>query len=241
MAAKFTILQRSHPSRDKWLLLVDRYKAFRLLSLRLSPDCFGSTYAREAAFPPEKWHSRLSDPQATTIVAVEGPYGNNLAQNASPFKDTYEGGFNLALEAEWQASLVINGPLDPKTLALFLHLDEKIADLGPAHKTIGIARQYVINGMYVIPSARGKNLGVHILEYAKRFIVSETKEHGERARLSLTVDYDNTSARRVYEKCGFVVVHRYWFDDYREGREARTEAAVMMLDLDSDSIDHVVH
>lgn len=50
---------------------VDRYKAFRLLSLQTSPEAFGSTYAREVAFTDDVWYSRLADPIATTFFALE--------------------------------------------------------------------------------------------------------------------------------------------------------------------------
>ncbi|KAF9877101.1 hypothetical protein CkaCkLH20_05367 [Colletotrichum karsti] len=221
------LLPKSHPSPSTWLQLVSRYKAFRLQSLLLSPESFGSTHAREAAFPPERWTSRLANPQANTIIAVnKSP--NSLSENT-------EGDIDLALESEWLASLVITGPLDAGTLASQLHLEESFVDFGEAHRDGEARAQYVLNGMYVIPSARGKGIGVQMLEYAKRFVAAEVKRSGERGRISLIVDYENPPARITYEKCGFNIVHRYWFDDYREGREARTEAAVMMIDLNDDA------
>ncbi|KAK2729833.1 GNAT family [Colletotrichum kahawae] len=256
MSPKFIVLPKSHPSLAKFLQLSDRYKAFRLLSLRLSPESFGSTYAREVAFAPEKWLARLSNPLATTIVAVDdggitppSPVQAPSSDDADRIlsietADAAESDFELALDAEWLASLTISGPLDMKTLATHLHLEESFVDFGPAHKLdLGPAarkrdsdsdrprRQFVVNGMYVLPIARGHSLGVQILECAKRYVAAEAKVSGERVRLLLIVDYDNPPARRTYEKCGFEVVHRYWFDDYREGREARTEAAVMVVDL----------
>src|SRR5690348_6156656 len=97
-------LPRSHPSAEKYGGLVSRYKSFRLLSLRLSPSSFGSTYAREAAFPPKTWTSRLSSPDATTVVAVSsGPSPRDPASGEDHDVD-------LALGGEWQASLTISGP-----------------------------------------------------------------------------------------------------------------------------------
>lgn len=50
---------------------IDRYKAFRLLSLKTAPQAFGSTYERELAHPDETWYSRLADPSANTYIALQ--------------------------------------------------------------------------------------------------------------------------------------------------------------------------
>ncbi|KAF6788482.1 GNAT family [Colletotrichum sojae] len=188
--------------------LITHYKSFRLLSLRLSPSNFSATHASEAAFPEEVWISRLTNPSSTTIVAVDTPTNPSTA-HSTPDED------------EWLASLIISGPLDRATPTTHLHLDTPLS-------VLDAEQQYVLNGMYVIPSARGKALGSKLVVFAKQHISSQTSEQ---AQLSLVVDYDNDAARKTYEKCGFEVVHRYWFDDYRPGRGARTEAAVMAVNL----------
>ncbi|GKT41197.1 uncharacterized protein ColSpa_01378 [Colletotrichum spaethianum] len=233
-----TTLPKSHPDPSRFHHLTSLYKSFRLLSLRLSPESFGSTYAREAAFPWETWTSRLENPLATTVVAYESPSSDpSLALDNEPPSASAK--LDASMDAEWISSLTIMGPLNPSTLATSLHLDPDLVDFGPAHATDKPTANYVLNGMYVIPSARGRKLGIHTLEYAKNLVASEADSHGQHARVSLIVDYDNVSARRTYEKCGFEIVHRYWFNDYREGREARTEAAVMMLDLENEGAQHV--
>jgi hypothetical protein len=50
---------------------VERYKAFRLLSLQTAPAMFGSTYEREIAFSEDTWLGRLSSPTATTFLAIQ--------------------------------------------------------------------------------------------------------------------------------------------------------------------------
>ncbi|KZL79739.1 gnat family [Colletotrichum incanum] len=236
-------LPKSHPDPSKFHHLTTTYKSFRLLSLRLSPESFGSTYAREAAFPWETWTSRLKNPLATTVVAYESPslhpnpaLDDEIIPEGVPVESE---GLDAAMSAEWLAHLTIIGPLDPSSLATSLHLDSDLVDFGPAHAADKPNRQYVLNGMYVVPSARGNKLGRQIMEYVKDLVASEAKSHGQNARVSLIVDYDNVPARKTYERSGFEVVHRYWFDDYREGRDARTEAAVMMLDLDGEGAKHV--
>ncbi|KXH26256.1 hypothetical protein CSIM01_03634 [Colletotrichum simmondsii] len=222
------ILPKSHPFPAKFQTLLDRYKFLRLTSLLLSPSCFGSTHAREVAFPPEKWVSRLTNPGATTIIIYEDETSSPSSTDESPSTS-----LDKALTAEWLATLTINGPLDSETLSASFH------DFGPTHQSSPDVPvfQYVINGMFVTPSARGKQLGTKLLEFAKAHVASEiatTHAEGkekERARISLIVDYDNEPARKTYARSGFEIVRRYWFNDYREGRESRTEAAVMALDL----------
>ncbi|KAK1637790.1 hypothetical protein BDP81DRAFT_393478 [Colletotrichum phormii] len=238
------ILPKSHPDPVEFQTLLNRYKSFRLSSLLLSPSCFGSTHAREVAYPPEKWTSRLTDPLATTIVIYEdaSPAGTSTSidsaasTTSSPSPTDENSLLDNALTAEWLAILTISGPLDPQTLTTSLHLDPSLVDFGPTQQTSPDIplKQYVINGMFVIPSARGKKLGTKLLEYAKAYVTAKVRTQGQgkgEARISLIVDYDNESARKTYERSEFEVVHRYWFDDYREGRESRTEAAVMVLDL----------
>ncbi|KAK1724170.1 uncharacterized protein BDZ83DRAFT_359943 [Colletotrichum acutatum] len=229
-------LPKSHPSPAIFQVLLDRYKSLRLTSLLLSPSCFGSTHAREVVFPPEKWVSRLTNPGATTIIIYEDatPSPDTLPTSATSSTDNDDSAsLGKALTAEWLATLTITGPLDAETLSTSL------LDFGPKHQPSPDVpmSQYVINGMFVTPSARGKQLGTKLLEFAKAHVASEiatTHAEGkekERARISLIVDYDNEPARKTYGRSGFEIVRRYWFNDYREGRESRTEAAVMTLDL----------
>ena len=51
---------------------VERYKEFRLLSLELAPEAFGSTLERELAFTDETWYDRLANPRAVTFLALQG-------------------------------------------------------------------------------------------------------------------------------------------------------------------------
>jgi len=53
------------PGPQDWQL----YKDIRLTSLEDSPDAFGSTFTREAAFPDSEWQSRL-DPDARAANAL---------------------------------------------------------------------------------------------------------------------------------------------------------------------------
>lgn len=73
MSYKAVKLPKSLPNPTQWDKLMACYKAFRLLSLQLSPEAFGSSYDREAAFPPETWASRLNNPIAFNTIVVSDP------------------------------------------------------------------------------------------------------------------------------------------------------------------------
>ncbi|KAH6884486.1 hypothetical protein B0T10DRAFT_131235 [Thelonectria olida] len=215
------VLPKSLPSETDFDHLIEKYKSFRLLSLQLSPEAFGSTYAREVAFPDETWRSRVSNPLATNIVASSTKsspsFHSELDQIAS----------DLILQDDWLASLTLIGPLDKEDAA------KRFQDmyLSPEIVLDGDAKwRFALNAMYVLPTARGGGLGVKLVEHAKT--VASELASGEKARILLVVDYENEGARRTYEKSGFEVIQRHWFDDYRQGRGARTEAAVMKVDID---------
>lgn len=211
------ILPKSLSSTEKSELLVNRYKRFRLLSLQLSPEAFGSTYATEAAFPLKIWESRVSNPLATNLIAV--------ATESSP-RRLEAPGTDLILEKDWLASLTLVGPFNEEDASKKF----EAMYIRPGIVTEGDSKWcFALSAMYVLPTARGGGLGGKLVEYAKT-IASELVG-GEKARILLVVDFENEGARRTYEKCGFEVIERHWFDDYRPGRGDRTEAAVMSIDI----------
>jgi hypothetical protein len=54
--------------RDK---IVDLYKHLRLAGLKQDPKAFSATYETESEFPYEKWLSRIQNPQARTLIALD--------------------------------------------------------------------------------------------------------------------------------------------------------------------------
>lgn len=53
---------------DDWRL----WREIRLRALQDSPDAFGSTYAREVRFIEADWRCRLEDPDAVSVLALDG-------------------------------------------------------------------------------------------------------------------------------------------------------------------------
>ncbi|KAH7129244.1 hypothetical protein EDB81DRAFT_764393 [Dactylonectria macrodidyma] len=217
MSYKVVTLPKSLPDPAQWEQLIAKFKAFRLLSLKLSPEAFGSSYAREEAFPRDTWVSRLNNPVAFNTIVVPDPQPGATDD------------LSLILNSDWLGSLTAVGPLESKTAAKTyeqrMHLCPDIVDFGPPAP--GIESTYVLNAVYVLPAERRKGLASLTIEYAKRLVV-ETE--GGKVTLALILEFDNVPARRSYEKAGFTLVHDYWFDDPREATPKKSHAAVMRVD-----------
>lgn len=219
MSLKALTLPKSLSDPDQWEKLVDQYKEFRLLSLQLSPESFGSTYAREAKFTKDIWEARLSNPLASSIIITSDP-------NPGSVDD-----LSLILYQPWLASLVLYGPLEAKTAA---RTWEDLQNFEPGNAHFGpiaedIESVYVLNAVYVHPSQRRKGLANKLIEYAKDLSVRQNGS--KKVMLVLLVNFKSVAAIKCYEKSGFEVVHDYWFDDPNASGTTRGHAAVMRLDV----------
>lgn len=221
MKTRAVALPKSLPDPAQWNQLIARYKEFRLLSLQLSPESFGSSYAREVAFSEETWASRLDNPVALNTVIVSEPDAG--AENID--------NISLILSSPWLAALTLVGPLEAKTAAKSyedkMHLQPDTVSFGPPAP--GVDSTYVLNAMYVLPSERRKGHSSKIIDFAKQLAL--IKENNRAVTLALILGDDNVPAMKSYEKSGFEVVHRYWFDDTRGGEVKKTRAAVMRADV----------
>ncbi|KAF4501101.1 gnat family [Fusarium agapanthi] len=219
MSLKALTLPKSLSDPNKWDKLVDQYKEFRLLSLQLSPESFGSNYAREAKFTKDEWEARLSNPLASRIIITPNP-------NPGSVDDP-----SLILNQPWLASLVLYGPLEAKTAAKTW---EDLQNFEPGNTYFGpiaeeIESAYVLNAVYVPPSHRRKGMANRLIEYAKELAVRQNQ--GKKAMLVLLVNFESVAAIKCYEKSGFEVVHDYWFDDLDASGTTRAHDAVMRLDV----------
>ncbi|KAM0230299.1 hypothetical protein ACHAPO_009292 [Fusarium lateritium] len=219
MASKAVILPRSLSDPTQWDKLIDKYRAFRLSALELSPKSFSSTYAREVELPKEKWEARLSDPLAINTVVVSKP-------DTSSADD-----LSLILNSPWLASLVLCGPFDAhsaaKTWERQQNFDLGYLNFGPLKPDIKQA--YVLNAIYVPPSQRRKGLANRLVENAKQLVAGTYREN--KVMLVLIVNFESVAAIKCYEKSGFELVHDYWFN---ETDSTKGHAAVMRLDVKVD-------
>lgn len=211
-------LPRSLDNAALWDQLLQKYKAFRLLALELSPEALGASIVREFTFTPEQWASRLTNTEAVTIVLVSD--------------EEYVDDTTLALTSPWRATLTLFGPTELKTAARTyeqsMHLLPDTVDFGPPAP--GVDSMYIFNAMWVHPEHRRKGYAKMIIEYAKKLAVE--MEGGKKVTLALLVARDNEAAMISYAKVGFELVHTYYlYHDRGRGRET-IEAAVMRTDVE---------
>ncbi|WP_339832195.1 GNAT family N-acetyltransferase [uncultured Altibacter sp.] len=100
-----------------------------------------------------------------------------------------------------------------KDSVIFIVLDKEGSGLGftqlyPSFSSVAMQRTYILNDLFVAPSARKQGIGEALLNKAKEFATA----NGSRG-LTLETDIDN-SARHLYEKLGWKkdthVFHYTW-------------------------------
>jgi GNAT superfamily N-acetyltransferase len=71
--------------------------------------------------------------------------------------------------------------------------------LYPTFASVALQKLWLLNDLFVAPSARGQGVGEVLLKYAEQF----AREDGSRG-LFLRTAVDNYPAQRLYERCGWV-------------------------------------
>ncbi|TVY16891.1 hypothetical protein LARI1_G004130 [Lachnellula arida] len=158
---------------------VERYKEFRLLSLKVAPEAFGSTLERELAFTDKTWYDRLANPKAVTFLALQ--------------------------EGRVIGSLTTVGPLpfgpDESSASSnpWNSLDGEIPeDLKESH--------WRVNGMFTLPEVRRQGVAKALIEKVVKFGSEEASRTGRTFAGTIVVDADNPAAKTLYERAGYVVI-----------------------------------
>ncbi|TVY85131.1 hypothetical protein LSUE1_G000422 [Lachnellula suecica] len=158
---------------------VERYKAFRLLALKVAPLSFGSTFKTESAFTDEMWYNRLANPQAVTFLALHGDVVTGSLTAVGPLPFTPE-------------ELLFSG--NPWT-SLDGHVPEELT-----------YSHWRVNGMFVSPEARGQGIAKALMTRVLTFTKEEASRTGKEFAGSIIVDSDNLAAKTLYEKAGYVTI-----------------------------------
>jgi len=168
---------------------VERYKAFRLLSLQTSPEAFGSNYAREVAFTDDIWYQRLADPKATTFFAL--------------------------LEGRIIGTISVLGPIPFSPEELTPSVNPWELEGGAEQAEL----HFRYNGVFTIPEARGKGVAKALVEKGKEFAHARAKALGKPFVGSLVVEAENIAARRLYETSGFSFLKEEHYTKYGRSME----------------------
>lgn len=144
-----------------WHHLIRKYKAFRLQSLKESPEAFASTYEREVEFDDEVWARRLGNPQATMLVALPKLLETSVVDTSSCI-------LKALVDEEWMAMSVLIQPSDGSEGLLSASESPWVAaEQGPSTTTTSqdIPRSvlFVLNGVYVAAGHRGRGVGTAVL------------------------------------------------------------------------------
>lgn len=190
-----TALPRTCPDDAVWNALVGRQKDFRLLSLKVAPDAFGSTYQREQQFTWDTWENRLRNPHATTLVAIPAVPGT---ENGT---QTHLGSAEL-LRREWLGQLVLFRMNQEDRAKLSANASPWTA-LKEGNADATALSHFHLNGMFVTPAARGQGIARRLIEHA---LACHSSGGSVSPRYTVIVWARNESARRAFEGCGFKVI-----------------------------------
>jgi GNAT superfamily N-acetyltransferase len=123
-------------------------------------------------------------------------------ETVAPLFDQYRQFYNQASDLE-SAKEFIKNRLERRESVIFYVCDEAgegigFAQLYPSFSSISMKRLWVLNDLFVTPSARKSSLGRALLQKALEFS-KETKAKG----LTLKTAVDNIPAQKLYETEGW--------------------------------------
>lgn len=194
------------------------------LTHKLTCDCycccnlaFGSSYAREAAFPDAAWLQRLSNPGVKTFVAVRrrdrrilsavsliGPMphhdaGQQLVSNPTQalLAQTAPSGRGSSRKGSGEGD---EEEEDQKEEGEHHHWHDDNDDV---YDDDAPPLLYQNTGVYTRPEARGKGLGLQLMAAAVESARQEARRQKRACRLGVEVYKTNQAAISFYRRCGF--------------------------------------
>jgi len=157
---------------------IEQYKAFRLLSLKIAPTAFHSTYEREIQFTDDVWLGRLTNPDYGTFVALQ--FGQIVC------------------------TLTLVGPLNYEPDDLYPSTNPSELDGGSPRPF----SHWRFNAMFTLPEARGQGIAKSLIRKAQEYGQARAAESEKDFIGSIVTESDNIAAMSLYEKCGFVIVKK---------------------------------
>jgi len=195
-------LPRAVDDTEKWSQLRDKFKKLRLKSLQQDPEAFSSTYAEEVKFSNDIWEKRMTNPLAVHLVAVRW---RPKAESDIPPED-----ISVLLSGDWLGLLVLIGPKDG---TVSFHASRSPGESLSSKSTLSSAIDgehtsttvCELNGVFVVPEARGLGLGRKLVDAATQFGIFSAKSQGFKTiRMQVRVDTNNRPARMLYRSGGYV-------------------------------------
>jgi len=122
--------------------------------------------------------------------------------SVAPLFDAYRQFYRQAPDLE-RARAFITERLSKDESVIFLAASDGhylgFTQLYPLFSSVNLAKAWLLNDLFVAPSARGLGVGQALLEQARRF-----GEESGAASLMLETATDNLPAQRLYERLGWI-------------------------------------
>lgn len=171
------------------------YRLIRLRALSESPSNFGSTFAREVAFTRETWVQRLKNPSAIVFVASNRaalmPLMLEEADSAAPI--------SLSSASPTPANIWEAPRLEELEAS-----DEWLYGMVICIQSYDNPSEAYLVSFWVAPSARRQGIGEALVNLAVDWARKHEPQGSKFTRVLLGVRKNNTVARRLYERCGFI-------------------------------------
>lgn len=235
--------------------IVEIYRDLRLHSLKVDPEAFTSVYEDEVQFPYETWQSRVKNPIAKTLVAVDSETDQRvqIEHETHAEKISSDSAIQRLLQQEWLGIVTIIGPVrfpeqsdDTTTISAKPHLHTAFIkdrqyqipdpstiendDLSHAHAV------FLIVGLFILPQARRKGLASRLVEASINYIRGEARrKKAPKASISIQVAPENFAAQGLYKRVGFQVSEKAIVMNSRRGGEENVMGLEMEVNLGSES------
>ncbi|MCJ1355764.1 MAG: hypothetical protein MMC33_005756 [Icmadophila ericetorum] len=195
-------LHNEWPNKDELTKAWTKLRDLRLLSLKLSPEAYASTYEQEAEFIPDVWIGRVKNPAALHIVAT------------IPKTDKTDD----MDDEEWVGLIVVirkRADEDADASKSPWSKSSDPANMNQFTRLPGIdpgSRWFQVNGMFVHPSVRQRGLGKKLIEASLAWIHDRMRVLDQpSSKVVILVDVGNEAAIGLYRSTGFTNVEEYSF------------------------------
>ena len=195
------LLPHQNPDQQETVQTVLKYKDLRLRALQDASEAFSAKLEDEIDFPYEKWLGRVENPAATTLLATQRD--DSLPAEES---DDWVGMIVIIRQEprESRSPQASQGDMSEQTELAAIKESASNASTNDPVQVSHEGPTYHLNGLFVLPSARGRGLGKQVVEEAIEVIKIDAREEGfHLVSIKVSVDSRSTISEKRYLDCGF--------------------------------------
>ena len=201
--------EQSYRDDKQAISLARTFRNFRLLALKTAPSAFAASYHEESRRRLDQTIERLTNTRATQFVALSCSDSEEHA-SVGPAEATVE----HLLSNDWHGTIVILGPQEASAQSVTATTDPfgAVTSLTTEEANVRPGKDsqlhYHLNGIFVVPQARGSGLGRRLIEAALGKARADADRLKQDCSCTIIVDEMNAAAKSLYERCGFAVVSK---------------------------------